>query len=69
MSNYKLSLEKKLVKKNVEIQDVINTFIQPFKQMPSVNNRNIDCPERINAHDLFSFYTADIIKEDIVFVR
>ena len=53
----------------MEIKQAINTLIQPFKEMPSLNNTGRDNAERINAHDLFSLYTADIIKEDIVFVR
>ncbi|HQW44785.1 MAG: hypothetical protein IPP02_15990 [Chitinophagaceae bacterium] len=69
MNNFRKRLKRKALKKNVEIKQAINTLIQPFKEMPSLNNTGRDNAERINAHDLFSLYTADIIKEDIVFVR
>lgn len=45
------------------------TLSQPFNEFPTpsvVPNGNED---RINAHELFSFYTADVIREENVFVR
>ena len=62
-------MKRKALKKRVEIKDAINTHMQPFKEMPSLNNTGRENAERINAHDLFSFYTADIIKQDIIYAR
>jgi len=69
MNTLKTSLKRKALQINGEIKDAIETFIQPFKEVPSANNTGQETAERINAHDLFSFYTADIIKEDIIFSR
>ena len=44
-------------------------FIQPFQKMPSISNMEQQMPERINAHDLFSMYRADIINREIVYAR
>lgn len=62
-------LKRRALKKNVEIKNAINTFIMPFKEMPSVNTTGKENSDRINAHDLFSQFTADIIKEDVIFAR
>jgi hypothetical protein len=69
MNNFKKGLKRKSLKENVEINNPINSFIHPFKEMPSSNNRGKESADRINAHELFSLYTADIIKEDIIFTR
>lgn len=69
MNNFRKRLKRKALKKTVKIKDVINTYMQPFKEMPSINNTGKGIPDRIDAHDLFSLYTADIIKEDIIFAR
>lgn len=69
MNTYMKRLKRRALKKNVEIKDAINTFIMPFKEMPSVNTIREEDADRINAHDLFSLYTADIIKEDVIFAR
>ena len=52
----------------IEINDNISN-IKPFKEMPSLNDSGQDCADRMNAHDLFSLYTADIINEDIIYAR
>lgn len=69
MNRFMKRLKKRALKKNVEIQEVINTFILPFTELPSFHTTRDDNEERINAHDLFSQFTADIIKEDVVFAR
>ena len=69
MNRFMKRLKKRALKKNVEIQQAINTFILPFTEMPSFSTTRGDNEERINAHDLFSQFTADIIKEDVVFAR
>jgi hypothetical protein len=62
-------LKRRALKKNVEIKEAINTLIMPFAELPYVNTTREENADRINAHDLFSMYTADIIKEDVVFAR
>ena len=43
--------------------------IVPFKEKPSLEMSDTGKNEEMNASQLFSFFTADIIKEDIKFVR
>ncbi|WP_194973922.1 hypothetical protein [Aquiflexum lacus] len=67
MNTSKIRLKRKTFRKNVQIKVTVNTFIQPFKEMPC--ETDIESPDHINAHDLFSHYTADIIKKDVIFTR
>jgi hypothetical protein len=64
-------IEKALVtnEKNVENSIPSEDSIQPFKEMPSVSSRGREKEKPITAHDLFSFYTANVIKEDIIYAR
>ncbi len=64
--NMKHFRKRSMSRKTVEINAVVKDFIKPFKEMPSTNKPTAD---RINAHELFSLYTADVIKEDIVYAR
>lgn len=69
MNNNKIIFKEKAISETTQIVEAIKTFIQPFTELPQANimgNGNVD---RINAHELFSLYTADIIKEDTVFAR
>jgi len=43
--------------------------IVPFKEKPSLEISEPGKNVEMNASQLFSFFTADIIKEDIEFVR
>jgi hypothetical protein len=55
--------------KNIQIENNINLSIRPFQERPSeiiLGNGYVD---RISAHDLFSYYTADIIKKDTIFIK
>jgi len=69
MKNIKIKLKRKALKNNTGIKDTLNSFIQPFKEMPSANDSGKENAGRINAHDLFSLYTADIIREETVYFR
>ena len=69
MQHLKNRLKKKGLRKQVERNTPINMFIQPFQKMPSISNMEQQMPERINAHDLFSMYRADIINREIVYAR
>jgi hypothetical protein len=53
------------IKKN-RLDDII-----PFPEMPSRNKyKNKDKDENeLAASDLFSHFTADIIKQDVIFIR
>lgn len=68
MNNFEINSKRKSSNKNVQSGDAVNSYIQPFKEMPSVNTEQ-ESAGRINAHDLFSYYTAEIIKEDIIYAR
>mgnify|MGYP007115600797 CR=1 FL=1 len=46
--------------------------ILPFTEKPSnkhLSERTENAKDEINASDLFSLFTADIIKEEIIFTR
>ena len=68
MNNSK-RFKRKDYKQNAEIMGCATTYMQPFKEMPSVNMDNSNNTNRINAHELFSLYTANVIKEKIVYNR
>jgi hypothetical protein len=68
MENFKIRTKRKAFKNNILKKDGINSFIQPYKELPSDNKMGQDS-DRINAHDLFSHYTADIIREEVIFIR
>jgi hypothetical protein len=53
--------------RNISIRAAKDTII-PFIEKPSLE-KSIDSVSMINANDLFSMFTADIIKEKIVFTR
>lgn len=61
MNRSEIKLKRKALSKNGQTQF--------FKEMPSTDKSETGNVDRINAHDLFSLYTADIIKEDTVFFR
>lgn len=53
--------------KRTSINDIL-----PFTENPPVNsqlNKNKEKNNELAASDLFSLFTADIIKEDVVFTR
>ena len=56
----------KLIKvlKTIKIDAIV-----PFKEKPSVELSDPGKKDEMNASQLFSFFTADIIKQDIEFVR
>ncbi len=64
-----MGLKRNAINQNAQIEDAEYVYIQPFQEGPSVNIRGQESADRINAHDLFSHYTADIIKEDTIFAR
>lgn len=48
--------------------------ILPFKEKPSVNSfsaspESMDTKSQLNASELFSIFTADIIKKEVTFIR
>lgn len=69
MQHSKNRLKRKGLRKHVESNTAVNLFIQPFQEMPSMSNRDQQMADRINAHDLFSMYTADIINREIIYAR
>jgi arsenate reductase-like glutaredoxin family protein len=65
----KMSMKKKI--KRSKLVKVLKTLkidaIVPFKEKPSDTAK--EKKDSLDASELFSFFTADIIKEDIEFVR
>jgi hypothetical protein len=52
------------------IKDLKYNGILPYKERPAVNHdQTIKSKDSLGASDLFSLFTADIIKEDVVFTR
>jgi len=66
----KMNMKKKI--KRSKLVKVLRTLkidsIAPFKEKPS-DLINKDKKNEMDASQLFSFFTADIIKEDVEFVR
>lgn len=69
MKFFNFSKKRQSINSNVQDENAIDTYIQPFQEMPSSGNIGQESADRINAHDLFSLYTADIIKEETMFAR
>lgn len=69
MKFFGFGIRRKSSNRNVPAENAVDTYIQPFKEMPSSRAGGEDSVDRINAHDLFSLYTADIIKEETMFAR
>lgn len=69
MRNYEQHLKREALNKDTHNKDVVNAATQPFKEAPSVNSKAQVNADRIDAHRLFSYYTADIIKEETIFIR
>ena len=67
----KLTMKKKI--KRSKLVKVLRKLkidsIVPFKEKPSDNAISQDKKNEMEASELFSFFTADIIKEDVQFVR
>jgi hypothetical protein len=59
--------------KRAKLVQVLKTLkidaIVPFKEKPSEELSNPGKKDEMNATQLFSLFTADIIKEDVEFVR
>lgn len=69
MKILEVKLPTKALRKKVQIKLMMNCPIQPFRELPPVQNFTSEIDDRMNAHDLFSKFTADIIMEDTVFTR
>jgi hypothetical protein len=69
MKNFKQGLKVKASNKEVQNKGVVNTSTQTFKEASSANNEGQLNADRIDAHSLFSHYTADIMKEETIFIR
>ena len=59
--------------KNTETVFMYLDDISPFTEKPSCNDGNKEetshIPKRITANDLFSLFTANVIKEKVIFTR
>ena len=62
--------QKKITQVTKEKFQKLNTIIA-FKERPSVDSPGSkpEKTDQINAADLFSFFTANIIKEQVLFTR
>ena len=69
MKNFERGLKREASNKNAYNKNIVNASTQSFIEDSSVNNRAQVNADRIDAHSLFSYYTADIIKEETVFIR
>ena len=70
MKNFERGLKRKVLNEDAYNEDVANAPTQPFKKASLMNNEAQHLhTDRIDAHRLFSYYTADIIKEETIFTR
>ena len=62
---------KPLNKKEQQLKfaNMISDTVLPFKEKPADNRHLSQAKGELTAQDLFSRFTADIIKENIVFKR
>lgn len=62
-----------IIEKSEQLLNITKEFISPFIELPSAKKflKEISDEENsiYNAEVLFSFFTADIIKEHVVFTR
>ena len=69
----RFSLLKRMVTYKKYTRRLASSFsedlIMPYAEKSAEENRTVKDGKVINAHDLFSMFTADIIKKDTVFVR
>ncbi|HJY23440.1 MAG TPA: hypothetical protein VJ279_11165 [Hanamia sp.] len=72
----KVKLHSSLLKKNFKNSQAIMEGILPFTETPSFSHfedkfedKEDGSRKEMKASDLFSLFTADIIKEEIVFTR
>ena len=68
----KLKLHSSILKKNFKNSQAIMEGILPFTETPSFSHfedKDDNHRNEMKASDLFSLFTADIIKEEIVFTR
>lgn len=64
----KMSMTKKIIKKSFRITD----GILPFTEIPCINyfqQKDENNRDELKAIELFSYFTADIIKEQVIFTR
>lgn len=58
---------KKIIKESLKIKG-----IKPFTEKPCKNyfdQKDENAKDEIRACDLFSYFTADIIKQEVIFIR
>jgi hypothetical protein len=60
-----------LIDKTINVIKATRAAIMPFTELPDDERAgtNTSPEKKINAAELFSFFTADIIKEEVVFTR
>ena len=62
-------LKKKALSETIEIKATSFTLIKTIKEFPLTIAIGKEPAKRICAHDLFAIYTADIIKENVFFIK
>jgi hypothetical protein len=68
---YSMHKKKSLKKFSTAVKKMFHYSMKPFKQLPPVNMKDPSntTNEQLNGADLFSHFTADVIKKDILFER
>jgi hypothetical protein len=63
--------KKPLKKFSTAVKSMFHSSMKPFKQQAPVNMKDPSntSNDQMNGADLFSHFTADVIKRDIVFER
>jgi len=60
-----VALQRRMSSLTVKIKRLSFDGIKPYAQKP----KREDCQGNIGAHDLFSLFTADVIREKKIFLR
>lgn len=68
MKNFKVNLKMKAFYADKSTKKDLNTLSRTFDDITPINIVD-ENTVRLNAHDLFSLHTADIINEDVIFAR
>jgi hypothetical protein len=61
--------KRSVIKHFHHLKTTVHSYTQPLTQAPPIGLSDDESIDRLNGHDLFSHYTADIIKENTVFTR
>ena len=69
MNNFSEKYNRSTPNNVAQISDAINTTILPFEETPATDKADKVEGKRLDAHELFSLYTANVINDEIIYAR